>query len=102
MPTFGDFETVGDPFDVSDENGVVSTWWKAQNPIRPGRLYAIKCVSAGRRSEQELLETVEQLKTAQARDPANLAPVHGFGTSEEGVWYATDFCRRGSLKSWIM
>lgn len=116
MPTFGDFETVGDAVALSDERGHISTIWQARKAGgAESRLYAIKCYTPRRRkpsaglSEEvldrdrglEFLEGIKQLKKAGAEGAATLAPVHAFGLAPEAAWYVTDFYPRGSLKAWI-
>src|SRR5438046_7750472 len=54
MPTFGDYETVGEPVATRDERGHVSTVWQARKSgASSGRLYATKCYSPHRREPKE-------------------------------------------------
>lgn len=107
MPTFGEFETVGQPFVSSDERGEVTTIWRAQKSgAREERLYAVKC-RAPRRPDSRarapgdeleedgrikfIREVVEPLKRATSKGGQCLAPVYAFGTTETEAWYVTDF-----------
>jgi len=116
MPTFGDYETVGEPVATTDERGHVSTVWKARKSgASDSRVFAVKFYAPRRRETGEessgdplatdrgleFLEGVKQLKQACQAGGQCLGPIHDFGSTEEGVWYATDFYRRGSLKAWI-
>lgn len=114
MPSFGEFETVGAPAEVTHERGFVTTIWQARK-VGGGenRLFAIKVYSPKQSSMQSdgaahaerqraFLEGARQLQGAGAAgEESRLCPIHDVGLSEEGVWYATDFFRRGSLKTWI-
>lgn len=116
MPTFGDFETIGEPISVIEQSGHVSTVWRAHQSGRDGEpTHAIKCFAPHRRqtgeSESadaldqdrglEFLEGVKQIKKAQAEGGRNLTPIHAFGFADAGAWYVTDFYARGTLKAWI-
>lgn len=114
MPRFGEFETVGAPAEVTHERDFVTTIWQARK-VGGGenRLFAIKVYSPKQSSTQgdgaahaerqrAFLEGARQLQEAGAAgEESRLCPIHDVGLSEEGVWYATDFYRRGSLKTWI-
>ncbi|HEY5913627.1 MAG TPA: hypothetical protein VJA21_23820, partial [Verrucomicrobiae bacterium] len=107
MPTFGEFETVGQPLSSSDERGRLTTVWRARRSgSREERLYAIKCYAPRREEtpkaapdealDQDLRikfikEVVEPLKRAQSKGEACLAPIHQFGTTDSEAWYVTDF-----------
>jgi tetratricopeptide (TPR) repeat protein len=116
MPTFGDYETVGDPVEITDETGHVSTIWKARKVgSRDSRVYAVKRYSPHRRQAGtgppegtldrdrglEFLEGIKQLKKAHRDGVRGLVPVHEFGLADEGAWYVTDYYQRGALKGWI-
>ncbi len=117
MPTFGDYETVGEPVAITDEGGRVSTVWQAKKQGgRENQLYAIKCFTPQGRPARpeaesadapleadprlEFLDSVKQLKKARSEGGRCLAPIHDFGIADDGAWYATDFYKR-TLKSWI-
>ncbi len=117
MPTFGEFETLGEAVSVIEERGDVATVWQAR---RAGgvdkRPYTVKCYAARPRragvggSEQaldkdrglEFLEGIKQIKKAQSEGGVGLAPIHALGISELGAWYVTDFYPRNNLKAWIL
>src|SRR5438874_87119 len=115
MPTFGDYETVGEPIAITDERAHVSTIWRAKRTgARDGRLFAVKCYAPHRQQKEgqpddaldqdgglEFLEGIKQLKKTQSEGGCCLAPVHAFGISPDGAWYATDFYARNTLKAWI-
>ena len=94
MPTFGDYETVGEPVATRDERGDVSTVWQARKSgSNGGRLYAIKCYAPHRREPKEgqpedaldeersraFLEGIKQLKKAHSEGGRFLPPIHAFG-----------------------
>lgn len=100
MPTFGDFETIGEPISVIEQSGHVSTVWRAHQSGRDGEpTHAIKCFALHRRqtgeSESadaldqdrglEFLEGVKQIKKAQAEGGRNLTPIHAFGFADAGA-----------------
>lgn len=118
MPTFGEFETVGEPIAVTDYRGHVTTVWRARKlgtQDDPG--FAVKCFAPHRRKAAasqeeealdrdhglEFLEGVKQLKKAHAEGGRSLCPIHAFGLADEGAsaWYVTDFYPRNTLKAWI-
>ena len=116
MPTFGDYETVGEPAATSDQRGHVSNVWQGRkSSARDGRLYAIKCYAprclnpkAGQTEGAlaegralEFLEGIKQLKKAHSEGCCHLAPIHAFGIADTGAWYVTDFYPRDTLKAWI-
>ncbi len=107
MPTFGEFETVGQPLVSSDQRGDVSTIWRARKSgSREERLYAVKCFAPRPAESREgapadileqdlrikfIKEVVEPHKRALSRGGACLAPIYQFGTTETEAWYVTDF-----------
>src|SRR5438132_3848687 len=116
MPTFGDYETVGEPVATKDERGHVSTVWQARKSgASGGGLYAIKCYAPHRRKPKEgqpedaldkdrgleFLEGIKQLKKARSEGGRYLPPIHAFGIADTGAWYVTDFYPRNTLKAWI-
>ncbi|PYJ97886.1 MAG: hypothetical protein DME23_13530 [Verrucomicrobia bacterium] len=116
MPTFGDYETVGEPVATRDERGHVSTIWQARKSRESGgRLYAIKCYAPRRRQPGEgssgealdedlgleFLEGIKQLKKAHSEGGSCLASIHAFGIAATGAWYVTDFYPRNTLKAWV-
>ncbi|HKI71001.1 MAG TPA: hypothetical protein VKA81_01375, partial [Verrucomicrobiae bacterium] len=116
MPTFGDYETVGEPVATRDERGHVSTVWQARKSgASGGGLYAIKCYAPHRRKPKEgqpedaldkdrgreFLEGIKQLKKARSEGGRYLPPIHAFGIADTGAWYVTDFYPRDTLKAWI-
>src|SRR2546430_13221349 len=116
MPTFGDYETVGEPVATRDERGHGSTVWQARKSgASDGRLYAIKCYAPHRRKPKEgqpedaldegrgleFLEGIKQLKKAHSEGGRFLPPIHAFGIADTGAWYVTDFYPRNTLKAWI-
>lgn len=116
MPTFGDFETIGEPVSVAELSGHVSTVWRARKVGSDSdATHAIKCFAPHRRKTGEgetedaldkdrgleFLEGVKQLKKAEADGGRCLCPIHAFGFADEGAWYVTDFYPRGTLKAWI-
>ena len=116
MPTFGEFETVGEPLARVEERGHVSTVWKAKKAGDAAPLYVVKCYTPRRRLPEpgeedtvhlhkdrglEFLDGIKQAAKAIAEGGLCLAPIHGLGTSDEGAWYATDFYPRNNLRSYI-
>ncbi len=115
MPVFGEYETNDEPLAVTPARNQTTTVWLARKSgASDGRQFAIKSVAVHRDERThvsdetlgadpglEFIETVKQLKKAQADGSRDFAPLHAFGTSDLGCWYATDYCARGSLKTWI-
>jgi hypothetical protein len=117
MPSFGEFETVGEPLVVSEESSFVSTIWKAQRGSEGDkRQYAVKCFlprTPGKplrgASETHLeadprlnfREGVLELQKAAVQNPRFLTPVYTTGIAPEGAFYVTDFYARNNLKAWI-
>jgi serine/threonine protein kinase len=115
MPTFGEYETVGDPIAAAEERNHTSTVWRAVKPgASDGRDYMVKCYAPRRRSSHspeteslsrdrglEFLEGIKEQKLAQSSGGRSLAPIHEFGMSEAGAWYVTDYFPRSNLKAWI-
>ena len=115
MPVFGEYETNDEPLAVTPTLNQTTTIWLARKSgAQDARQFAVKCLAVHREERShtsdetlgadpglEFIETIKQLKKAQAEGSRNLAPVHAFGTSDMGCWYATDYCARGSLKTWI-
>ncbi len=110
MPTFGDYETTGEPLASTAGPGHSSQIWLARKTdAADDRLYALKTYTPRqtRRARQsaetmleedralEFLEGVKQIKKAQSeggKAGARLQPVHQFGKTPEGngAWYVTD------------
>src|SRR5437762_139277 len=118
MPTFGEYETIGEPIATIEERGHLTTVWQARKSgTTAGDLVVIKCYAPRGRPKKELqadeilqldedrglefLEGIRQQKKAHAEGGTHLAPIHAFGVLPEGVWYATDFYARNNLKIWI-
>lgn len=116
MPTFGEYETVGDPIATAEERNHASTVWHAVKPgANDGREYAVKCYAPRRRGTSrssetetlsrdqglEFLEGIKEQKKAQSAGGRSLAPIHEFGIADAGAWYVTDYFPRANLKAWI-
>jgi hypothetical protein len=116
MPTFGEFETFGNPYAASDVRSHVSTIWQARKSGAAGeQLYAIKCYAPRRRAPSpnqpdealahdqclEFLEGIKQIKKAQSEGGRGLTPIHALGTTPTEAWYVTDFYSRKDLNAWI-
>jgi tetratricopeptide (TPR) repeat protein len=115
MPVFGEFESNDEPLAVTPTRNQTTTVWLARKSgAQDGRQFAVKCLAVHRDERThgidealgtdpglEFIETVKQLKKAQAEGCRDFAPILAFGTSDAGSWYATEYCARGSLKSWI-
>lgn len=115
MPVFGEYETNDEPLAVTPTRNQTTTVWLARKSgAQDGRQFAIKCLAVHRDEKThasdetlgadpglEFVETVKQLKKAEAEGARDFAPIHAFGTSDYGSWYATEYCARGSLKTWI-
>lgn len=115
MPVFGEYETNDEPLAVTPTRNQTTTVWLARKSgAQDGRQFAIKCLAVHRDERThasdeslgadpglEFIETVKQLKKAQAEGSRDFLPIHAFGTADSGCWYATEFCARGSLKTWI-
>ncbi|MGH8024870.1 MAG: hypothetical protein ACRED1_14865, partial [Limisphaerales bacterium] len=114
MPVFGEYETNDEPFAVTPARNQTTTLWLARKGgAQDGRQLAIKCLAVHRDERHasgetlgadpglEFLETIKLLKKAQAEGARHFAPIYAFGTSDSGSWYVTEFCARGSLKTWI-
>ena len=113
MPSFGEDETIGDPLTRSGDAAHTRTLWAANRPLsKDGRIYVIKSVESlglqppGQPSGPgpfttdpgaEFFDSVSRLKKAYHRNREVIAPIHGFGTTDAGAWYATDFYPRQSL-----
>jgi hypothetical protein len=111
MPVFGQYETESEPFEINEQTGYVTRVYRARKSGR-GSWVAIKSFrgtwpSRGDSDAQELApdlelrfhEAITLLQRAYAGSKGGIAPVHAHGRSlEEGIWYATDYCERGSLK----
>jgi hypothetical protein len=108
MPTFGDYETIGEPIESREEKAHFTRVWQARKiNAKDGRLYAVKCYIPRRRQRAEgeggaaleehgsleFLEGVKQIKKAAAAGPKCLTPIHDFGLTPtgDGAWYVTDF-----------
>ncbi len=117
MPTFGEFETLGEPLAVTEERGDVSTVWQARRTGGHDKQpYAVKCYTPRPSQESpaggqapldrhrglEFLEGVKQIRQALSAGGRGLAPIHDLGISELGAWFVTDFYPRNNLKAWIM
>jgi len=107
MPTFNDYETIGEPIESREESAYFTQVWQAGRiHATDGRLYAVKCYvpRQPRRAEGapkealeghrtlEFLEGVKQIKKA-GEGRKCLTPIHDFGLtpSGDGAWYVTDF-----------
>ncbi|HTV39066.1 MAG TPA: tetratricopeptide repeat protein [Candidatus Sulfotelmatobacter sp.] len=115
MPVFGEYETNDEPLAVTPTRNQTTTVWLARKSgAQDARQLAVKSLAIHRDERThtsdetlgadpglEFIETLKQLKKAQSEGCRGFAPVHAFGTSDLGCWYATDFCARGSLKTWI-
>lgn len=115
MPVFGEYETNDEPLAVTPTRNQTATIWLARKSGgQDARQFAVKSLAVHRDERThtsdetlgadpglEFIETVKQLKKAQSEGSRGFAPVHAFGTSDSGCWYATDYCARGSLKTWI-
>src|ERR1019366_7563689 len=116
MPTFGEFETYGQPYAVSDARSHVATIWQARKAGAVGEpLYAVKCyaphgraASPGQPEEAlahdrrlEFLEGIKQIKKAQTEGGRGLATIYALGTTDTEAWYVTDFYPRKDLQAWI-
>ena len=116
MPVFGEYETVGEPLAVTPAWDQTATIWRVRKiGSGDGREYILKSVAKhpkagqdqseeklGSDSGLEFIEAVKQLKKAQSGGGRWLSPIHDFGTFDTGVWYVTDYCKRGSLKNWVI
>lgn len=51
---------------------------------------------------RRFLEGVELQKKAHESGAPNFVPIHDFGVTPAGAWYATDYYPRGFLKKWIL
>ena len=115
MPSFGDYETVGEPVAITEERDYVSTVWQAHKSGDHGTpRYAVK-LFAPRRSakprdtqdgdalEQDpaliYIEGIKELLKIPEAD-SFLAPIRAFGVAAEGAWQVLDLYPR-SLKTWI-
>jgi DUF917 family protein len=108
MPTFGDYETIGEPIESREEKAHFTRVWQARRiNAEDGRLYAVKCYIPRRRQRAEgeggaaleehgsleFLEGVKQIKKATIAGRKCLTPIHDFGLTPtgDGAWYVTDF-----------
>ncbi len=116
MPSFGEFETIGEPLSRSEEREHLSTVWQARKGGLETPLYVVKAYLPRRRALKpgqedtihlykdpalQFLEGVKQVRQAIAEGGSNLAPIHDLGMSDSGAWYATDFFPRQHLWSYI-
>src|SRR5436305_7006959 len=101
MPTFGEYETFGEPIATIEERGHLTTVWQArQRGATPGPLFVVKCYAPRSRKQKEaesedvldedrgleFLEGIKEQKKAHSEGGQHLAPIHAFGVSTEGVW----------------
>ncbi len=106
MPTFGEYETIGEPVASQEDAGHQSTVWIAKKSgPQDGRFYAVKVFTPQQDSKPrpggqleadlglEFLEGVKLVKKAQGAQPQWLTPIYGFARTPDGqsAWYATDF-----------
>jgi len=104
MPTFGDYETIGEPIVSREEHGHVSTIWQARKiGANDGRLYVVKHYVPRRGDAREAGDALgidrgleflgggKHLKQDYNGVGHCLAPIYDFGSTYDGVWYATDF-----------
>jgi tetratricopeptide (TPR) repeat protein len=115
MPTFGEFEILGEPLARREDHGDVTTVWQARKAGGEPRLYAIKCYAPGARPRAEgqpqealerdraleFLEGIKQIKKAQSEGGRGLAPIYALGRTDSEAWYATDFYPRKNLRAFI-
>ncbi len=116
MPIFGDYETF-EEVAVHEQPGHVTTVYKAKKlGGRAETVYAVKVFiphlppDPVQRSEEELgedptssfIEGIKRLKQAHATGGAGLVPVHDFGMTDGGAWFATDYCQRQSIGEFII
>ena len=116
MPTFGHYETYGEPLAITEDRGHVSTVWRARKAGDQGDPnFAVKCYAPHRRQSpegkpedaldkdpaQEFLAGVKQLQKAYNEGARGIVPIHDVGFSDEGAWYVTNYYPRNTLKAWI-
>ena len=115
MPTFGDFESYGEPLSVTEARDHVTTLWRARRCAGGEPDFVAKCFTPQRRGGGEshpddpldtdpahqFIESVKQLKKAQDESPRNLCRVHAFGFADGDAFSITDHHARGTLKAWI-
>lgn len=114
MPRFGDFVTVGEPLRTSEQPGYFSTIWKAQwFGDQIDRFFAVKVIlprqgdpppaesGEARDPTVPYVEGFRVQKNGHLQSAAVLAPIHAFGKAGSGVWYATDYYSRKSLREFI-
>ena len=116
MPTFGDYETYGEPLAITEDRGHVSTVWRARKAGNHGDPnFAVKCYAPHRRQSpeekpedtlakdpaQEFLAGIKQLQKAYNDGARGIVPIHDVGFSDEGAWYVTNYYPRNTLKAWI-
>jgi hypothetical protein len=117
MPTFGEYETIGEALATTEERGHVTTVWRARKSasLKAGA-YLIKCYAPRRQRLRqgqpedalqedralEFLAGIKDLKKAHSKGARCLAPIHDLGLAPEGAWYATDFYERRTLQEFIV
>ena len=113
MPVYGNYETVGNPHAETQGRNHLTTVWLARRADQAAaatfalRLYSPKH-NGGDGSDTlaadqglEFIKLLKQQKRAAEGQRDRFVPIHEMGPAPEGVWYATDYYTRGSLKNWI-
>ncbi len=111
----GDYKLIEEVAEHRQPGHVTQVWQARKSGGRADQVYAIKVFIPQRpphpveRSGEELgedpisgfIEGVKRLKQAHAAGGACLIPVHDFGMTDGGAWFATDYAPCGSIKKLI-
>jgi hypothetical protein len=109
MPVFGEYETLAKPLFTRARFGQTRTYWIAQRRgTEAPRDYFIKSIALAAQNvgapapppadpSADFFESIARLNQPQRRHAEGIAPIHAFGRTETGLWYATDYYPRQSL-----
>ena len=101
-----------------EENTIIYRARKADAPAEEKAekfvVVVYRCLNSPQEAEQDgslqtlvqdlqlnFLEAVKLQKKARESGASAIVPIHDFGLSAQGAWYATDYYPRGFLKKWV-
>ncbi|MFO1500031.1 MAG: immunoglobulin domain-containing protein [Verrucomicrobiota bacterium] len=116
MPTFGEYETIGDSVETTYGRDYIATIWHARKvgaktaqpthvlnhhvPLPRTAVEPLATDALEPDRNLEFLESVKQLDQARQAGGRCLVPVRAFNVVDQGAYYVTDFYPR-TLKTWI-
>ena len=113
MPVYGNYETVGNPHaETQGRNHATTVWLARRADQAAAATFAVKLFSPKHNAAEgadtlgadqglEFIKLLKQQKRAAEGQRDLFIPIHEMGPDPEGVWYATDYYTRGSLKNWV-